>query len=71
MEKSRKLNPGKTPGADGWHPIVLKNVADIVSMYLSILFQTSLSEGIVPSHWLQACIIATHKKGAKKPTRKL
>ena len=65
MEKNRKLHPGKTPGPDGWHPIILKNVADIVSKPLSVLFQMSLSESIVPSHWLQAYITAIHKKGAK------
>ena len=65
MEKIRKLHPGMTPGPDGWHPITLKNVADIVSTPLSVLFQMSLSESIVPSHWLQAYITAIHKKGAK------
>ena len=54
MERIRKLHPGKTPGPDGWHPINLKNVADIVSTPLSVFFQMSLSESIVPSHWLQA-----------------
>ena len=48
-EKLKTLNPGKTPGPDKWHPLFLKSVADIISLPLSILFQKSLNEGILPS----------------------
>ena len=30
-EKIQKLNPAKSPGPDGWHPITLKNVADLIT----------------------------------------
>ena len=65
LDKLRELNPGKTPGPDGWHPYFLKSIADIISIPLSCIFQKSTNEGVVPSQWLQACITAIHKKGAK------
>ena len=65
LQKIQEMNPGKSPGPDGWHPVFLKNVADLISQPISILFQKSLIEGIVPSQWLRACITAIHKKGAK------
>lgn len=34
-------------------------------MPLSIIFQKSLNEGVLPSDWLRACITAIHKKGEK------
>ena len=62
LNKLRELNPGKTPGPDGWHPYFLKSIADIISIPLSCIFQKSTNEGVVPSQWLQACITAIHKK---------
>ena len=43
----------------------MKSIADIISLPLSILFQKSLDEGILPSQWLKACVTAIHKKGEK------
>ena len=63
--KIQEMKPGKSPGPDGWHPVFLKNVADLISQPLSILFQKSLIKSIVPAQWLKACITAIHKKGAK------
>lgn len=65
QEKLEKLNPGKTPGPDKWHPLLLKGIADLISLPLSILFQKSLNEGILPMGWLNAIITAIHKKGDK------
>ena len=65
LTKLTNLNPGKTPGPDQWHPLFLKTIADLISLPLSILFQKSLNEGILPSEWLRACITAIHKKGEK------
>ena len=65
MEKLNSLNPGKSTGPDGWHPYFLYSLADILCTPLTILFNTSLREGIVPPQWLEACITAIHKKGLK------
>ena len=63
--KLKELNPGKTPGPDGWHPVLLIGIAPVISLPLSILFQKSPNEGIFPSQWLKACITTIHKKCSK------
>ena len=65
LKKLQDLNPGKTPGPDGWHPVLLKSIADLIAQPLSILFQKSLDEGVLPMDWLKACVTSIHKKGAK------
>ena len=65
LKKLNDLNAGKSPGPDKWHPVFLKNVADLIAEPLAILFNKSLNEGILPSQWLKACITAIHKKGDK------
>ena len=62
-EKLRGPNANKSPGPDGWHPIFLKNITDLISSRL--IFQKSLNEGIVPSQWLEAYISPIYKKGRK------
>ena len=32
LKKLQDLNPEKTPGLDGWHPVLLKNIADFISL---------------------------------------
>ena len=64
--KLRELNPGETPGPGGWYPYFLKNIADIVFLPLSGIFQESPNEGFVRSQWLKACITAIHKKRCQK-----
>ena len=64
-KKLMNLKPGKSPGPDGWHPVFLKCLAKELALPLSILFQKSLNEGILPSDWLKACVTAIHKKGDK------
>ena len=31
-EKIQELNSGKTPGPDGWPPVFLKNVSDLITV---------------------------------------
>ena len=65
LKKLQDLKPGKSPGPDGWHPVFLKGIADLIAAPLALLFQKSLDEGYVPSEWRSACITAIHKKEAK------
>ena len=60
-DKLHDLNPEKSPGPDGWHPILLKYTSDLINF----LLQKSLNEGMVSPKWLEACITAIHKKGKK------
>ena len=65
LTKLRDLNPGNTPGIDRWHPLFLKNVADLIAEPLAILYQKSLNEGVIPEDWHKACVTAIHTKGEK------
>ena len=55
----------KSPGPDGIHPRVLNELADCISIPLSIIFNTSLTTGKLPKEWKQANISPIHKKGSK------
>ena len=65
MDKLNALNPGKSTGLDGLHPYFLYSLGDILCTPLKILFTESLREEVVLSHWLEACIMAIHKKGLR------
>ena len=41
------------------------SIADLIAQPLTILFQKSLDEGVLPADWLKACVTSIHKKGAK------
>ena len=57
------LNPYKSPGHyTHWHPYFLRELADVISVPLSILFIKSLEEGAHRS-WSKAIIAAINKKG--------
>ena len=47
----KELNISKSTGPDNFHPRFLKETADNISYPITILFNKSLSEGILPSDW--------------------
>ena len=61
-----QLDPSKAMGPDEIHPRVLKELSNEIAEPLSIIYQTSLSTGRVPSAWREANVSAIHKKGSKK-----
>ncbi len=62
-----KLKTNKSPGPDGFHPMLLKNTAAAISKPLEILFNKSLETGTIPDEWKSARISAIYKnKGSKK-----
>ena len=65
LSKLNNLDPGKSPGPENWHPYFLKELSKELSHPLSILYNKSIKEGVLPSQWLEASITAIHKKGAK------
>ena len=46
-----KLNVSKAAGPDSVRPIVLKELSQIITPVITIIFQTSLDSGTVPSDW--------------------
>ena len=65
-KKLNSLKADKAPGDDGIHPRVLKEASDVLAAPISILFQKSLDEGVVPSQWKDAVVTPIYKKGARK-----
>lgn len=61
----RDLKRDKSPGPDGLHPRVIKDVASELAEPIWIIFNKSLGEGYVPKEWKVANITAIFKKGDK------
>jgi len=59
------LNPTKASGPDNLSPRVLKKLSLQIAEPLTILFQRSLSDGVVPSDWCRANVVPIFKKGQK------
>ena len=69
-KKLDKLNQNKSPGNDGHHPRVLREIKDVLVKPLTHLFQLSLREGFLPECWRDADITPIYKnKGSRsQPT---
>ena len=62
------LNPSKAPGPDNLPTKILKDFAHDLAPSITTLFNSSISEGTVPSAWKHANVIPLHKKGDKHTT---
>ena len=61
-----KIKVNKTPGPDGWHPRILKEISNEIIVPLEIIFKKSITTGDVPSEWKLANVTPIFKKGAKQ-----
>ena len=59
------LNPSKASGTDSIKPIVLKNLSNEITLFLSVPFQKSLDSSQVPHDWTKACVTPSWKRGIK------
>ena len=64
-KKLSKMRTDKSPGPDGVHPLILKNLADILAKPLTQIFNNSIESGQVPTQWKQGVVTAIFKKGEK------
>lgn len=65
-KKLEKLKIDKSPGPDGFHPRILKELKSSIAYPLSILYSQSVQSGSIPMAWKEARISAIFKKGDKK-----
>ena len=61
-----KLNTSKAAGPDNLHSKILFELREVISTPLFMIFNKSLSEGVLPQMWKQAIIKPLFKKGSKK-----
>lgn len=61
----RGLRPFKATGPDEIPAYILKEAADHISPYLTIIYQKSLDTGAIPDDWRAANIVPVFKKGEK------
>ena len=66
LKRLQKLNVNKSAGNDKLHPRILKELAHKISYPLSVIFNQSLTHGVLPEDWRRANITPIHKKGKKK-----
>jgi hypothetical protein len=62
FKKLKNLKVDKSPGPDGLHPKVLKEMAGILDLPLTMLFNKSLETNILPREWKQADVISLFKR---------
>ena len=65
LKALRSLKVDKSPGPDGLHPRVLKEVAIEIARPLTMLFNASVVHGKIPEAWRKAEVKPIYKKGDK------
>ncbi|KAK4812863.1 hypothetical protein QYF61_024160 [Mycteria americana] len=60
------LDTHRSVGLDGIHPRVLRELAEVLTKPLSILYQQSWLTGEVPADWRLANVMPIYKKGQKE-----
>jgi len=58
------LQSGKSAGPDGWPIQLIKSVSELISIPLSIIFNKSFVDGVLPKDWKSAHV-TLHQKGAR------
>ena len=59
----KDLKIDKSPGPDGFHPRLLKELAEPLAKPLKLLFSKTFSQSQIPTEWKKARISAIYKKG--------
>ncbi|KFV52859.1 hypothetical protein N328_12805, partial [Gavia stellata] len=60
------LDTHKSMGPDGIHPRVLREVVEVLTKTLSVIYQQSWLTGEVPADWRLANVMPIYKKGQKE-----
>ena len=65
VKSLRMLKPQSSPGPDGIHPLLLRNLACELAPPLTQLFRLSLNQGRIPDEWKTATVQPIFKGGSK------
>ena len=65
MNRLKHLKLNKAPGVDRLIPKILIETAEHICLPLSMIFNESISSGIVPRDWKQANVTSIYKTGPK------
>ena len=60
-----KLDGNSSMGGDGIHPRLLKNLSSILSTPLSIIFNSTLDEGLLPVEWVSSVVVPIYKNSSR------
>ncbi|KAI8510470.1 hypothetical protein Bbelb_113860 [Branchiostoma belcheri] len=61
----KSLRTDKSPGNDGMHPRILRELAHVIVRPLTSIFQLSINNAELPDQWTEASITPIYKKGDK------
>ena len=61
----KEININKSCGPDNLHPRLLLELADLIALPVTILFNATLKSGNLPKDWKMAYITGIFKKGSK------
>lgn len=65
LKKLKSLKPDKSPGDDGFHPRVMREIAEVLSYPLTHIYQKSVETSELPNQWREATITPIYKKGSR------
>ncbi|CAJ0964813.1 unnamed protein product [Ranitomeya imitator] len=60
-----KIKIDKSPGPDGIHPRVLRELSNVIDKPLFLIFRDCIATGSVPQDWRIANVVPIFKKGSK------
>jgi hypothetical protein len=66
MNRLSCLDKHKAAGNDQVHPHVLSSCSKSLAMPLSIIFQKSFDDGVLPTDWKKSNVVPIYKKGLRK-----
>ena len=59
------LDPNASMGVDAMHPRYLKSLSHVLAVPLSIIFNSSLREGRLPSSWVKSIVVPIFKSSSR------
>ena len=65
LELLKTLKINKSCGPDDIHPMMLKELAELLASPVATLFNMSIQDGVLPEEWLTAFVSPIFKKGAR------